>query len=311
MPDPVLLTGATGFVGCHLRDVLRARGTPLRCGARDPAKAARTWPGFDWVRFDLEEPRSVEQALRGCRAAVYLVHGMTAGQGYAERERSWARLFAGAAEACALERIVYLGGVVPTGHVSEHLQSRRVTGELLRAGSVPVFELRAAMIIGHGSISWKIVRDLAYRLPAMILPSWLAHRSQPVAVDDVVHALSEALELPLELAGSYGLPGPEALSAKEILQRIARQRGGHPIMLSVPVLTPRLSSYWLKFVTGADYGVARELVEGLSSDLLATGPELWTLLPDHHRLPFDEAVRRALAEARAVKQDTRPSLAPR
>jgi uncharacterized protein YbjT (DUF2867 family) len=152
------------------------------------------------------------------------------------------------------------------------------------------------MIVGHGSISWQIVRDLAARLPAMLLPRWLETRSQPVAIDDVVHAIVAALELPLKEAGIHDLPGPETLTAKEILLRIAALRGTRPVTVGVPVLSPHLSSYWLKFVTGADYRVARELVDGLSSDLVAPNDGLWRLLPDHRRLSFDEAARRALLE---------------
>jgi uncharacterized protein YbjT (DUF2867 family) len=152
------------------------------------------------------------------------------------------------------------------------------------------------MIIGHGSISWQIVRDLAARLPAMLLPRWLESRSQPVAIDDVVEAIVAALSLPVELAGVHDLPGPETLTAKEILFRIAALRGTRPLAFGVPVLSPRLSSYWLKFVTGANYHVARELVDGLSSDLLASDDRFWSYLPGHRVVPFDEAARRALAE---------------
>ena len=152
------------------------------------------------------------------------------------------------------------------------------------------------MIIGHGSTSWQIVRDLAARLPAMLLPRWLATKTQPIAIDDVVVALVSALALPLDAAGVYDIPGPDTLTAKEILLRVAALRGTRPVTIGVPVLTPRLSSYWLKFVTGADYRVARELVEGLSSDLVASGRDFWERLPDHRLVPFDEAARRALAE---------------
>jgi len=152
------------------------------------------------------------------------------------------------------------------------------------------------MIIGRGSISWQIVRDLAARLPAMLLPKWLATRTTPIAIDDVVDALTAALALPLDRAGVYDLPGPEILTAKEILFRIAALRGTRPVALDVPILSTRLSSYWLKFVTGADYGVARELVEGLSSDLLPSGRSFWDNLPEHRLVPFDEATRRAMVE---------------
>ena len=289
----ILLAGATGFVGRHLLPVLVESGALVRCGTRDRSRVDAEAPQrVEWVHLDLADCGSVERAMAGCRAAVYLVHAMGGGKGYEERERIQAQNFAVAAS--QLERIVYLGGVAPSGPSSAHLQSRITTGELLRQGTAPVFELRAGMIIGEGSISWQIVRDLAARLPAMILPRWLSSRSQPVAIADVVGALAAALTLPAAMAGVYDLPGPETLSAKEILVRIARLRGKRPIMLSVPILSPRLSSYWLKLVSGADYSVARELVLGLSSDSLATQPHFWTHLPEHELMTFDEAARQAM-----------------
>jgi uncharacterized protein YbjT (DUF2867 family) len=294
----VLLTGATGFVGEHVYPALVAAGFTVRCATRDPRAALARHPDREWVRADIEDREQLGAALAGCRAALYLVHAMAGGQGYEERERNAAHLFAEVAARCGLERIVYLGGVAPRGRPSRHLATRLATGEALRAGKVPTFELRASMIIGHGSLSWKIVRDLAVRLPAMVLPRWLATRSEPVAIDDVVAALTEALVLPLERAGIYDLPGPETMSAKEILLRIARLRGHRPITFSVPILSPRLSSYWLKLITGADYYVARQLVEGLSTDLVSSSPEFWVFLPQHQRLSFDDAARRALAQER-------------
>ncbi|GAC1376412.1 MAG: hypothetical protein NVSMB47_21950 [Polyangiales bacterium] len=295
-PTTVLLTGATGFVGSHALPRLLASGLDVRCATRDVDKARAAHPDRTWVPFDLSRPESIAPALRGCRAALYLVHEMAAGDGYEEREAASAEAFRQAAADEGVERIVYLGGVAPKGKPSRHLRSRLHTGELLRAGRVPVFELRASMIVGHGSLSWQIVRDLAMRLPAMILPRWLSTRSQPVAIDDVAFALERALTLSVSSAGVHDLPGPDVLSAKEILLRIARLRGKRPITLSVPILSPRLSSYWLRLVTGANYHVARELIEGLSSDLLADGRGLWAVTPDHAPLSFDEAARRALAE---------------
>jgi uncharacterized protein YbjT (DUF2867 family) len=151
------------------------------------------------------------------------------------------------------------------------------------------------MIIGRGSISWQIVRDLAARLPAMLLPRWLSTRTQPIGIDDVAFAVTAALALPIDAAGVYDIPGPETLTAKEILFRVAALRGTRPIAFAVPILSPHLSSYWLKFVTGADYVVARELVDGLSSDILASAPLLWDRFPDHELVGFDQAARRAMS----------------
>jgi uncharacterized protein YbjT (DUF2867 family) len=152
------------------------------------------------------------------------------------------------------------------------------------------------MIIGAGSASWSMVRDLAARLPFMILPSWLQNHSQPVAVDDVVFALVRALELPPEVQGVFDLPGPETLTGEQILQRISQLLGVKPFTVRVPVLTPKLSSYWLKLITRANFGVAQELVEGLTSDLVARHELFWTFVPEHRPTPFDVAARDALRE---------------
>ncbi len=296
----VLLTGATGFVGGHLLPRLEAAGFDVRCATRDPVRAAAAHPERTWVRVDVNDRATLAPALPGVRAIVYLVHGMGSDSGYERRELDAARALVEEAAQADVERIVYLGGVAPCGRPSRHLRSRLATGEVLRSGAVSVFELRAAMVVGHGSVSWQIVRDLATRLPAMLLPLWLSTRSRPIGIDDVVFALETALTLPVTDAGLYELPGPEILSAKDILMRIARLRGTRPVTLSVPILTPRLSSYWLKLVTAADYDVARELVEGLRSDLLPTGRSFWDLVADHELVSFDEAARRALAADREV-----------
>jgi len=294
--ETILLTGATGFVGRHMRPSLGKSGLSVRCATRDLFGATSVTPNESWVRLDLEDPLTLEPAMRGVTAAFYLVHSMSEGPGYEARERAAAEAFRDAAARAGVERIIYLGGIEPLGHPSRHLESRRMTGEILRSGSVPVFELHASMIIGEGSISWKVVRDLASRLPAMILPRWLQTRTEPIAIDDVVYALTQVLTLPIELAGVWDLPGPEVLSCKEILLRVAALRGIRTVTLDVPVLTPRLSSYWLKLVTGADFPVARELVDGLSSDLISHGRSIWDELGEHEFLSFDEAVKRAHRE---------------
>jgi uncharacterized protein YbjT (DUF2867 family) len=194
-----------------------------------------------------------------------------------------------------VRRVIYLGGVAPRGQPSEHLRSRLETGEVLRAGPVPCLELRAGMIIGAGSASWTIVRDLAARLPGMVLPAWLAHRSEPVAVDDVVAALAAGARIELPGGTWWDLPGPEGLSGKEILLRVAAVMGRRPILVNIPLVTPRLSSHWIRLVTRADFKLARELVEGLTSDLVATRPGYWTAAGLPAPVALEEAARRALA----------------
>lgn len=240
------------------------------------------------------------RAMQGCEAALYLVHGMGEGGDYHAREVAAAEHFAKAAGAAGLARVVYLGGVAPSNSEgSDHLRSRLAVGEALRAGPVTTIELRASMIVGHGSLSWLIVRDLAARLPLMVLPTWLKSRTQPVAIDDVVDALVHALEQPAQESEWFDIPGPETLSGREILERSAQVLGlRRPAMLQVPLLTPRLSSLWVRFVTRADWSVAREVVVGLTEDLLAKDERFWTLTQHPPRLRFDEAAARAVAAER-------------
>ncbi len=296
MPERLLLTGASGFIGRHLHARLVAGGAEVRCLTRRPEEARRRWPEARWVGGDVGAPASLAPALAGCTTAYYLVHGMTSAQpGWEDEELRWAEDFAEAAGAAGLERIVYLGGVAPQGSPSAHLRSRLQTGEALRSGAVPCLELRAGMIVGAGSASWTIVRDLAARLPAMVLPAWLAHRSEPVALDDVVAALDAGGRLALPRSAWWDLPGPEPLSGTEILLRVAAVMGRRPLLLRVPLVTPRLSSHWIRLVTRADFRLARELVAGLTSDLLATRPGFWAAAGLSPPLPLEEAARRALA----------------
>lgn len=298
-PRTILLTGATGFVGRSVRPALAAGGWHVRCLTRDATAARRRWPDADWVEGDLANEGSAERALAGCRAALYLVHAMGEGAGFHQRELDSARQFARAAAAAGIERIVYLGGVAPTGAGSEHLRSRAEVGAVLRDGTVPTIELRASMIIGHGSQSWLIVRDLAARLPVMVLPRWLTSRTEPVAIDDIVVALTRALALPLDGSVVYDVPGPQAMSGREILDATARVLGlSHPRMLQLPLLTPRLSSLWVRFVTRARWSVAREIVVGLTQNLLAADDRFWGLIEHPTRVGFAEAAARALAAER-------------
>jgi uncharacterized protein YbjT (DUF2867 family) len=289
------LTGATGFVGGAVRPALAREGWHLRCLTRDAARAQKREPALDWVQGDVGDQESCARAMSGCQAALYLVHGIGEGADYRRQEVTAAGTFATVAAAAGLERIVYLGGVAPIGAGSDHLRSRLEVGEALRAGPVKTIELRASMIVGHGSLSWLIVRDLAARLPFMVLPRWLKSRTQPVAIEDVVTALVRALELPLATSAWFDIPGPVTLSGREILEETARVMGlRHPCMVEVPFLSPSLSSLWVRFVTRARWSVAREVVVGLTEDLLARDDRFWELIGHPHRLFFAEAARLAL-----------------
>ena len=215
---------------------------------------------------------------------------------FEEREARAARHFASAAARAGLERVVYLGGVLPEQEPSKHLRSREETGRILREeGEVPCVELRASMIIGHGSASWRIVRDLCARLPAMLLPSWLESRTEPVALEDVVHALRMSMKMPLKSSLVLGIPGPELLTLKEVVKRTSALLGSDPVMIDVPLLSPALSKGWLTLVTRTDPAIAGELVEGLRHDLIARDELAWDHFAGEHELvSFDEAAARAL-----------------
>jgi uncharacterized protein YbjT (DUF2867 family) len=290
----VLVTGGTGFVGRALLDALVSAGHDVRATTRNLTRVT-TMPRVSWVRCDIDDKADVERALDGVDAAYFLVHSMGGGQhDYAAQERRAAAQFAAAAARAGVKRIIYLGGVAPVAKPSEHLKSRLEVGEILRAGSVPTLELRASMIIGPGSASWQIVRDLAMRLPAMLLPAWTASRTCPVAIDDVTVALLRGLELPLTASAWYDIPGPEVLSGREILMHIAALRGRRVPSIRVPFLSVSVSSWWLKLVTGADFSLARELVLGFTDDLLPYDARYWKEIDYVPQWTFDKAARAAL-----------------
>ena len=274
----VLVTGATGFIGHALIPALLDAGYTVRATTREkpPAKPRA---GVEWVNCDVHDLGDVRRALRGVDAAYWLVHEMASGSTrYARTEQRTARQFASAAAEERVGRIVYLGGVAPSGEPSKHLASRLAVGEILRHGAVPTLELRASMIVGAESASWKIVRDLALRLPAMLLPPWTESRTRPLALTDAVHALVAGLEVPLAESAWYDIAGPDTLNARQILETVAGIRGRRLPSLSVPGPGVQLSSYWLKLVTGVDFALARELVRGFGGDLLPVDDRYWALI---------------------------------
>jgi uncharacterized protein YbjT (DUF2867 family) len=301
--ERIIITGATGFVGGHVYQALRDDPREIVCTTRNPDRARIRQPERHWERLDVDDPLTIRQLLRRGDRVFYLIHEMGTGEDYAQREQASARAFGRIAREKGVARIIYLGGPRPSGKPSKHLESRLRTGEILRMSGVPTVELRAAIIIGSGSASWRIARDLALRLPLMLTPKWLENRCEPIAIEDVVAALCHALDNDAA-RGAYALPGPEVLTFGDVLLRIARQRGTRPLRIRMPLLTPRLSSYWLRFVTRADTNLARELVEGLKTDLVSPDEGYWSQMPDYERMQFDTAVRRALAADQAQMSRT-------
>ena len=289
------MTGATGTVGKALVPALVDEGYEVRATTRHIARA-KSVPGVSWVKCDVNHRADLDRALDGIDAVFFLVHAMGGGaHDYAETERRAAASLRDAAARAGVKRIVYLGGVAPAADPSEHLKSRLAVGEVLRGGSIPALELRASMIIGEGSASWQIVRDLAMRLPAMLLPSWTASRTCPIALGDVVVALVRALEVPLPASAWYDIPGPDTVTGREILTTIAALRGRRVPSVRVPFLSVSLSSWWLKLVTRADFSLARELVLGFKGDLLPHDDRYWSEIGYTPKWSFEAAAREALA----------------
>jgi len=293
----VLVTGATGFVGSRLVPALLDAGHDVRAMTRDAS-------GYDApdavavVEGDLLDPASLDGAFGGVDAAYYLVHSMGAGGDFAERERRAARNFADAASDAGVERVVYLGGLGEEGDdLSEHLRSRREVEAVLADGDYDLTTLRAAIIVGAGSEGFETVRQLVSRLPVMVTPRWVSTPCQPVAVSDVVAYLVGVLEEPATAGETFEVGGPDVLSYGEMLRRTATAMGRRPpVVLPVPVLTPRLSSYWVDLVTDVEFAVARELIEGLKNPVVADDDRIRELVPVE-LTPFDAAVRRAVAES--------------
>ena len=297
---PVLVTGATGYIGGRLVPRLLEAGYRVRCLAREPRKLdGRPWAGDPRVQVvagDTSDLTSLRRALDGCGAAFYLVHSMVAaGHEYAERDREMAKAFARAAEDTGLERIVYLGGLGELGAgLSEHLASRREVEEILASGQTPVTVLRAAMIIGSGSASFEILRYLVERLPVMVTPRWVSTESQPIAVRNVVQYLVDCLRVPETSGRTLDIGGPDVLSYRELMRIMAEERGlRRRYVIPVPVLTPRLSSLWIHLVTPISHRIARPLAEGLRNRVVCRNDEARRLMPQG-LLTVREAIRAAL-----------------
>ena len=287
----ILLTGASGYVGSHLLDELRSRGQRVRALVRDP-RASDLPADVEPRKGDAVKGTGLREALDGVGTAYYLIHSMSGGGDFAARDRAAAVNFGEAARDAGVERIVYLGGLGPTGpDASAHLRSRHEVAQLL-AQRVPTVYVRAAMVIGPGSASFEMLRHLVGRLPLMVTPRWIDTRSQPVAIADVVRTLADAGET-ADPPGEVQVGGAEVLTYREMMRRTAVVLERRPpLILKVPVLTPRLSSYWVSLVTPVESGLVRPLVDGLKSEMVVEQPPPAGL--NDAPLGFDEAVRAAL-----------------
>lgn len=311
-----LVTGATGYIGGRLVPELLARGHDVRCAVRSPERLRdHPWSGrVDVVRADLTEPEAVLRALEGADVAYYLVHALGTGRGFGETDRRTALTFAAAARKAGVGRIVYLGGLAPSGsgRVSEHLRSRGEVGEILLASGVPTAVLRAAVVIGSGSLSFELMRYLTERLPLMIAPHWVHSRIQPIAVRDALRYLAECATLPPEVSRSFDIGGPDVLTYEDMMRRYAAIAGLRPRRIRpVALLTPRLSSLWIGLVTPVPGGVARPLVDSLRHEVVCHEHDIATYVPDPPEglVGFDRAVRLALERIGTADVATRWSSA--
>ena len=294
-PPHVLMTGATGYIGGRLVPVLESAGVRLRCLARQPdALASRVSPTTEIVAGDLLDPPSLDRALSGIDVAYYLVHSMGAHGDYRTTDRIAARNFGEAARRAGVRRLVYLGGLATGDEVfSKHLQSRIETGQALRESGVPVVEFRASVVIGSGSLSFELIRALVERLPVMICPRWVSTRAQPIGIDDVLAYLAAALRLPDGESRTFEIGGADQASYGDVMREYARQRGLKRVMISVPLLTPRLSSLWLGLVTPVYARVGRELIAGLKNRSVVTDPTALAVFPIRP-IGLREAIGRAI-----------------
>jgi uncharacterized protein YbjT (DUF2867 family) len=289
----VTVTGASGFVGSHLCRALEEAGHTVRAMTRHPD----TYEGAgEPVHGDVSDPDSLRDALEGADAAYYLVHSLDR-EDFEDADAQAARDFSAAAAAAGVRRIVYLGGLGREDQdLSAHLRSRREVEHLLGQDGVPVTVLRAAIVVGHGGISWEITRQLVDHLPAMVVPHWATTRTQPIALRDAVAYLVGVLE-PAEAEGrTFEIGGPEVLTYAEMMQRASKVIKNRPLpMLAVPLLSPRLSSHWLAFVTDVDLETARNLIDSMSNEVVVTDDSIKDVVP-RRLLGYDDAVREAMAE---------------
>ena len=296
---PILVTGATGYIGGRLVPRLLDRGYRVRCVVRSVRKARdRSWADHEHVEIvqgDVEQEVEIRSALHGCRAAYYLIHAMQSGSDFAARDEHMARVFARAAEAEGVERLIYLGGLGETGEdLSEHLQSRRDVEAELASTSVPLTVFRAAIILGSGSASFEILRYLVERLPIMVTPRWVRTECQPIAVRNVLLYLTACLECPETIGRTLDIGGPDVITYHDLLRITADELGlMRRVIVPVPVLTPKLSSYWIHLVTPVSHRMARPLAEGLRNRVVVRDHTATELMPQHLLSPR-EAVRAAV-----------------
>ncbi len=298
----VLVTGATGFIGRRLVPALLDAGHDVRAMTRRPE--SYDGPG-EPVGADVMDADSLRPALDGVDVAIYLVHSLD-DPDFERKDADAARNFSAAAAAAGLSQIIYMGGLGDEGQeLSAHLRSRREVEGLLGTDGVPVTVLRAAIVVGHGGISWELTRQLVKNLPAMVVPKWVGTRTQPIAIDDVVRYLAGVVDHPDALGRVFEIGGPDQLTYREMLQGVALAMTGRKLpIVVVPLLTPGLSSRWLALVTDVDVTTGRNLIDSMSTEVVVRDTSIRDVVPGEP-LSYEEAVRRALAERAASGKEER------
>jgi uncharacterized protein YbjT (DUF2867 family) len=293
----ILLTGGTGYVGGRLIPLLEKKGVRLRCLARAPEKMrSRVQPGTEIVQGDVLDPVSLDRALQGVQSAYYLVHLMSGSKDFEKEDRQAATNFAQAARKAGVRRIIYLGGLGDDADpkLSPHLRSRHEVGKILRDSGVETIEFRASLVIGTGSLSFDLVKSLSDRLPVMLCPRWLTTPTQPIAVDDVLAYLLAAQDFPPGESRIFEIGSPHVTTYGGMIREYARQKGLRRWLISVPVLTPYLSSLWLALVTPASFEVGRHLIEGLKNPTVVWDKKALDVFPVRP-MGVKEAIQRAIA----------------
>jgi len=293
----ILLTGATGYVGKRLLPILASQGHDVVCCVRDKNRfyiPEEFRKNVQIIEVDFLQKETLEKIPKDIHAAFYLIHSMSGSDtNYDELESISATNFVGALNKTLAQQIVYLSGIVNDKSLSKHLSSRKNVENILAKSTVPLTTLRAGIIVGSGSASFEIIRDLVNKLPVMITPKWLNTKCQPIAINDVLEFLSKSMLNPLTYNQSFDIGGPDILTYKEMLLAFAEAKKLKRYIFTIPVMTPKLSSYWLYFVTSTSYKLASALVSSMKVEVVCNDHRINELL-DVHPMTYREALSRAL-----------------